>query len=272
MLYVVFLPHGYWGALLAESEKIIWVEDTFSVTMVKFRTEEFHLNNFNALSGSTYKNLAWFCLFTGTHVLEGFGKMLVTGVGINSARGVVFGLLGATESEVSESWRPSGVLVRDKLVKICPSCFPPLHLWHPSLSFDIQATDVSTSIVCKLSFIFFACYAYVCVYQLILPTFSRHYNIRHYNIRSSVNHCHCLPLHSWSDDVIYDLQDSNDEPEEKKSPLHKKLSNLAIQIAYAGILLLKLITTTTTTSHVLSLDLVYNLVASLTRSLDTAQI
>lgn len=37
------------------------------------------------------------CLFTGTHVMEGSGKMLVTAVGVNSQTGIIFTLLGAGE-------------------------------------------------------------------------------------------------------------------------------------------------------------------------------
>ncbi|UYV72740.1 PMCA [Cordylochernes scorpioides] len=38
-------------------------------------------------------------LFSGTHVMEGSGKMLVTAVGVNSQAGIIFTLLGATASE-----------------------------------------------------------------------------------------------------------------------------------------------------------------------------
>lgn len=40
------------------------------------------------------------CLsFTGTHVMEGSGRMLVTAVGVNSQSGIIFTLLGAGEGE-----------------------------------------------------------------------------------------------------------------------------------------------------------------------------
>lgn len=36
---------------------------------------------------------------TGTHVMEGSGRMVVTAVGINSQAGIIFALLGAAQSE-----------------------------------------------------------------------------------------------------------------------------------------------------------------------------
>lgn len=36
---------------------------------------------------------------TGTHVMEGSGKMVVTAVGVNSQTGIIFTLLGAAEDE-----------------------------------------------------------------------------------------------------------------------------------------------------------------------------
>ena len=38
-------------------------------------------------------------LFSGTHVMEGSGKMLVTAVGINSQTGIIMSLLGATDHD-----------------------------------------------------------------------------------------------------------------------------------------------------------------------------
>lgn len=39
------------------------------------------------------------CSSTGTHVMEGSGRMLVTAVGVNSQTGIIFTLLGASETE-----------------------------------------------------------------------------------------------------------------------------------------------------------------------------
>ncbi|XP_013789247.1 plasma membrane calcium-transporting ATPase 1-like, partial [Limulus polyphemus] len=41
-------------------------------------------------------------LFSGTHVMEGSGKMVVTAVGINSQAGIIFALLGAVCTETEE--------------------------------------------------------------------------------------------------------------------------------------------------------------------------
>ncbi len=41
-------------------------------------------------------------LSTGTHVMEGSGKMVVTAVGVNSQTGIIFTLLGAGEDDEDE--------------------------------------------------------------------------------------------------------------------------------------------------------------------------
>jgi Ca2+ transporting ATPase len=41
-------------------------------------------------------------LLSGTHVMEGSGKVVVTAVGINSQAGIIFTLLGAVEVEASK--------------------------------------------------------------------------------------------------------------------------------------------------------------------------
>lgn len=41
-------------------------------------------------------------LFSGTHVMEGSGRMIVTAVGINSQAGIIFALLGAAADEAQE--------------------------------------------------------------------------------------------------------------------------------------------------------------------------
>jgi Ca2+ transporting ATPase len=41
-------------------------------------------------------------VLSGTHVMEGSGKVLVTAVGVNSQAGIIFTLLGAAADEVHE--------------------------------------------------------------------------------------------------------------------------------------------------------------------------
>ena len=41
-------------------------------------------------------------LLSGTHVMEGSGKVVVTAVGINSQAGIIFTLLGAVEDAASK--------------------------------------------------------------------------------------------------------------------------------------------------------------------------
>ncbi|CAH8553228.1 unnamed protein product [Heterobilharzia americana] len=48
-------------------------------------------------------------LLSGTHVMEGSGKMLVTAVGVNSQAGIIFALLGATEGDGSAAPPPPPV-------------------------------------------------------------------------------------------------------------------------------------------------------------------
>ncbi|KAH9583415.1 ATPase, Ca transporting, plasma membrane [Schistosoma haematobium] len=45
-------------------------------------------------------------LLSGTHVMEGSGKMVVTAVGVNSQAGIIFTLLGATEGDSSTAAPP----------------------------------------------------------------------------------------------------------------------------------------------------------------------
>ena len=42
----------------------------------------------------------WF--ISGTHVMEGSGKMVVTAVGVNSQAGIIFALLGQAHEEDAE--------------------------------------------------------------------------------------------------------------------------------------------------------------------------
>eukprot|EP00091_Calanus_sinicus_P013443 TRINITY_DN29882_c0_g1_i1.p2 TRINITY_DN29882_c0_g1~~TRINITY_DN29882_c0_g1_i1.p2 ORF type:complete len:102 (-),score=7.80 TRINITY_DN29882_c0_g1_i1:100-405(-) len=41
-------------------------------------------------------------VLSGTHVMEGSGKVLVTAVGVNSQAGIIFTLLGAAAEEVED--------------------------------------------------------------------------------------------------------------------------------------------------------------------------
>ena len=46
-------------------------------------------------------------LLSGTHVMEGSGRMVVTAVGLNSQTGIIFSLLGAAEEKTKEK-KPEG--------------------------------------------------------------------------------------------------------------------------------------------------------------------
>jgi magnesium-transporting ATPase (P-type) len=42
-------------------------------------------------------------VLSGTHVMEGSGKMIVTAVGVNSQAGIIFTLLGAAVDEQEQA-------------------------------------------------------------------------------------------------------------------------------------------------------------------------
>ncbi|XP_072276346.1 plasma membrane calcium-transporting ATPase 2 isoform X1 [Pyxicephalus adspersus] len=71
-------------------------------------------------------------LLSGTHVMEGSGRMLVTAVGVNSQTGIIFTLLGASEAE-DEKKDKKGMKMQD-------GANPPVGSTHPS-SHPPAATD-----------------------------------------------------------------------------------------------------------------------------------
>lgn len=48
-------------------------------------------------------------VLSGTHVMEGSGKMVVTAVGVNSQAGIIFTLLGAADDEEEHKPKPKGI-------------------------------------------------------------------------------------------------------------------------------------------------------------------
>ncbi|XP_069822578.1 plasma membrane calcium-transporting ATPase 2 isoform X2 [Dendropsophus ebraccatus] len=66
-------------------------------------------------------------LLSGTHVMEGSGRMLVTAVGVNSQTGIIFTLLGASESE-DEKKDKKCVKKEDGANLPVGSTHPPCHL------------------------------------------------------------------------------------------------------------------------------------------------
>lgn len=51
------------------------------------------------------------CSLTGTHVMEGSGRMVVTAVGVNSQTGIIFTLLGAGTEEEEKKEKKGQLLV-----------------------------------------------------------------------------------------------------------------------------------------------------------------
>lgn len=64
-------------------------------------------------------------LLSGTHVMEGSGKMLVTAVGINSQAGIIFTLLGAAvdEQEAEIKKAKKGKIIRQPRYDLLRSFF-----------------------------------------------------------------------------------------------------------------------------------------------------
>lgn len=62
-------------------------------------------------------------VLSGTHVMEGSGKVLVTAVGINSQAGIIFALLGAVEDEANKEDKKRKKKGQQNGRFSCHSCF-----------------------------------------------------------------------------------------------------------------------------------------------------
>ena len=58
-------------------------------------------------------------LFSGTHVMEGSGKVLVTAVGVNSQAGIILTLLGAANNEGGEKGGDKKAKKKGKFSRLC---------------------------------------------------------------------------------------------------------------------------------------------------------
>lgn len=76
-------------------------------------------------------------VLSGTHVMEGSGKMLVSAVGVNSQAGIIFTLLGAAvdqqEAEIKKMKKGSLWISERHVLKLIPEgvlnfLLPPHHL------------------------------------------------------------------------------------------------------------------------------------------------
>uniref|UniRef100_A0A8C0EX53 Calcium-transporting ATPase n=1 Tax=Bubo bubo TaxID=30461 RepID=A0A8C0EX53_BUBBB len=75
-------------------------------------------------------------LLSGTHVMEGSGRMVVTAVGINSQTGIIFTLLGAGEGDEEKKVK--------KGFRLQQPCFPglsPIHTWCLILPWAVAKTQ-----------------------------------------------------------------------------------------------------------------------------------
>lgn len=58
-------------------------------------------------------------LLSGTHVMEGSGRMVVTAVGVNSQTGIIFTLLGANEEEDDDKKKKGKDMLNEILPQLC---------------------------------------------------------------------------------------------------------------------------------------------------------
>lgn len=58
-------------------------------------------------------------LLSGTHVMEGSGKMIVTAVGVNSQAGIIFTLLGAAVDEQEQAIKK---MKKGKMMRAMANC------------------------------------------------------------------------------------------------------------------------------------------------------
>uniref|UniRef100_A0AAQ5YA51 Calcium-transporting ATPase n=1 Tax=Amphiprion ocellaris TaxID=80972 RepID=A0AAQ5YA51_AMPOC len=63
-------------------------------------------------------------LLSGTHVMEGSGKMVVSAVGLNSQTGIIFTLLGAGENDEEKKVKKSNPSMHPSVL-LCPPTHPP---------------------------------------------------------------------------------------------------------------------------------------------------
>lgn len=77
-------------------------------------------------------------LLSGTHVMEGSGKMIVTAVGVNSQAGIIFTLLGAAVDEQEAEIKKMKKGICRKRAIIYPFPRPPQET-HP-IFFQIDST------------------------------------------------------------------------------------------------------------------------------------
>ncbi len=61
---------------------------------------KFHWRDYGTVE--LYHHDCSFCFLSGTHVMEGSGRMVVSAVGLNSQTGIIFTLLGAGDEEVKK--------------------------------------------------------------------------------------------------------------------------------------------------------------------------
>uniref|UniRef100_A0A7N6C5H6 Calcium-transporting ATPase n=1 Tax=Anabas testudineus TaxID=64144 RepID=A0A7N6C5H6_ANATE len=82
-------------------------------------------------------------LLSGTHVMEGSGRMMVSAVGLNSQTGIIFTLLGASENDEEKKVKKSNPSIHPS-VPLCPFILPvshPLFTLHPAAGGESKTQD-----------------------------------------------------------------------------------------------------------------------------------
>ncbi|RWS14795.1 plasma membrane calcium-transporting ATPase 3-like protein [Dinothrombium tinctorium] len=139
-------------------------------------------------------------LLSGTHVMEGSGKMVVTAVGVNSQAGIIFALLGAAQSE-GEAQKKK----KKKATSACPNTA--LHLELIPLN---QPNSSSSDVI---------------------------YDEETGGVPGNSHLANTTTANTHEKEAIEprkSTQDDDVNPRKEKSVLQAKLTKLAIQIGYAG--------------------------------------
>uniref|UniRef100_A0A1W7RAY7 Calcium-transporting ATPase n=1 Tax=Hadrurus spadix TaxID=141984 RepID=A0A1W7RAY7_9SCOR len=144
-------------------------------------------------------------LFSGTHVMEGSGKMLVTAVGINSQAGIIFTLLGAarTEDEAQKKKRKKEAKKMRKKKKGESACHNNANSCKElsPLTDPVSVSDEETAV----------------------------------SGNSHLMNATTANTHKIEPDALeVPKKHDDDSPRKEKSVLQAKLTKLAIQIGYAG--------------------------------------
>uniref|UniRef100_A0A8C9WY89 Calcium-transporting ATPase n=1 Tax=Sander lucioperca TaxID=283035 RepID=A0A8C9WY89_SANLU len=162
-------------------------------------------------------------LLSGTHVMEGSGKMLVTAVGVNSQTGIIFTLLGTSEDdEEDEEEKKKEKEEKKKQRKKCRN-----YIRHPN-SNNISKNERDVSVICHVA-------------AVVAPVPGR---ANDFIVVSNATETakaqdgaamEMQPLNS--DEAEAEEKKKSSMSKKEKSVLQGKLTKLAVQIGKAGLVM-----------------------------------